>query len=129
MRRYYPHRGWKRTYGVAVLLALAAFAVRYGIHGELASRLPFGFFTPAAMLAAWYGGVGPGFVAYVIGLILGDLFFLPSHDAFGTVGSTDSVALGVYTLTTATGIGLIEHLHITIRRMQRAAEREQAEGK
>ena len=44
--------------------------------------LPFGFFLPATMVAAWYGGFGPGLLAAFLGLLRGDYFFLPSQSVW-----------------------------------------------
>ncbi|MBX9812255.1 MAG: DUF4118 domain-containing protein [Burkholderiales bacterium] len=61
-------------YVAAVALVAIAFGLRYGLYGGLDNHLPFGFFLPAAMLAAWYGGMGPGMLAAASGLLLGDFF-------------------------------------------------------
>src|SRR5262249_61769392 len=50
-------------YGVAIIAILAAFAVRYGLHGTLENRIPFAFFTLATLIASWYGGLCPGVVS------------------------------------------------------------------
>src|SRR5476649_283426 len=63
-------------YGVAVLAVLAAFVIRYMIYGDFQNRLVFTFFVPAAVVAVWYGGLGPGIVATILGLLLGDYFFM-----------------------------------------------------
>src|SRR5688572_22029099 len=59
----------KRTpverYAVAVIAVAVAFGLRYGIYGTLDNRIPFGFFTTATLIAAWYGGLGPGMLAAI----------------------------------------------------------------
>jgi K+-sensing histidine kinase KdpD len=82
-------------------------------------RLPFAFFVPATLLAAWYGGYWPGFAAYVGGLVLGDYFFLEPHNALGSLSSAGRLSLGIYTITCISGVGLLELLHVTNQRLER----------
>jgi len=60
MSRYPSHL---KRYAVAIAAVAVAFAIRYGIYGTLDNRLPFAFFTSATLIAAWYGGLGPGLLA------------------------------------------------------------------
>lgn len=110
--------GFLARYGVAAAAVTVAFSVRYALYGDLDNRLPFIFFVPAAIVAAWYGGLGPGLFAAAAGLLLGDYFFLPPHHALGPVGDAGRVAVGLYTVTTVLGVVLIEHLHARIRRLE-----------
>lgn len=111
-------------YGVAVAAVLVAFAIRYGIYGDLQNRLVFTFFVPAAVLAVWYGGLGPGIVATVLGLVLGDYFFLMSRKALWPLGNRESLAVGVYVVTTLLCVLLCERLHRRIRQFERALDDE-----
>jgi len=124
------HREWPyrrpalRRYGVAVGVMLIAFAIRYALLGDTMNRLVFTFFVPAALIAAWYGGVGPGLVATLLGLLLGDYFFLPPSHSPGTLGIRQSLGVGVYGVTTAVCVVLCERLHDQIRQFERALEQE-----
>jgi len=109
-------------YGVAVLAVLAAFTIRYLIYGDFQNRLVFTFFVPAAVIAVWYGGIGPGIVATVLGLLLGDYFFMMSRKALWPLGNRESLALGVYVVTTLLCVVLCERLHRRIRQYERAIE-------
>ena len=111
-------------YGVAVLAVLAAFTIRYLIYGDLQNRLVFTFFVPAAVVAVWYGGLGPGIVATVLGLLLGDYFFMMSRKALWPLGNRESLAVGVYAVTTLVCVLLCERLHRRIRQFERALEME-----
>ncbi len=125
----HPHRDWpfRRStamrYGVAVLAVVVAFAIRYLIYGDLLNRLVFIFFVPAALVAAWYGGLGPGILAIVLGLLLGDYFFLPPRNALWPLGNQELMAVGVYTVTTTVCVILCESLHQRIRRLEHALDR------
>ena len=113
-----PH-SWLARYAVALALVLTAFGLRYAIYSDLDFRLPFAFFSPAAFIAAWYGGLGPGALVAISGLLLGDIFFLPPHEAMGSLTMTSQLSVGSYSASTAVGVGLIEHLHLRIRRLTR----------
>ena len=110
-------------YAVALLAVGAAFALRYGLYGTLENRIPFGFFTLATLISAWYGGLGPGLVAALTGLILADAFFLPPHSAEGGIGETERTAIGVYAMTNTLIVVLFWHLHTKLRDAEHALEK------
>jgi len=107
-----------QRYAVAVVAVLAAFALRFGIYGTLDHRLPFSFFTTATLIAAWYGGAGPGMLAAIAGLLLGDHFFLPKHEAGTTMGEPERTAIGSYALTNALIVLLFWNLHSRMRELK-----------
>lgn len=102
-------------YVVAAILLAVAFGVRYGLYGTLDNRQPFSFFIPATIIAAWYGGLGPGMLAALGGLILGDLFFLPPREVGGSMGEPVRTAIGLYALNTTLIVVLFWHLHTRLR--------------
>ncbi len=106
-------------YVFAVIVVTIAFAMRYLVSEDVIHRLPFTFFVPATLLAAWYGGYWPGFAAFLGGLMLGDYFVLEPHQALGPLSSAGRLSVGVYTITCITGIGLIELLHETNQRLEK----------
>lgn len=114
VRRHGRHNG----YAVAVMVVAIAFVLRFWLYGGLNNRLPFAFFLPAAMIAAWYGGLGPGMLAAAIGLLLGDYFFLPPHQSLGPLGETERTSVGVYALTAALGVILMGNLRSRIRSLE-----------
>ncbi|HEV2007925.1 MAG TPA: DUF4118 domain-containing protein, partial [Burkholderiales bacterium] len=69
-------RSAAKRYTVAVAAVMVALAARYIIYGDLQNRLVFTFFVPAAMVAVWYGGVGPGMLATVLGMLFGNFFVM-----------------------------------------------------
>ena len=105
-------------YAVAIVAVLAAFAVRYSLHGTLENRIPFAFFTLATLIAAWYGGLGPGLLAAVGGLTLTDYFFLPPHSPEGGLGETERTSIGIYALTNTFIVVLFWHLHTRLRDLE-----------
>lgn len=111
-----PSRAW--SYGIAAAGVGVAFVMRWAIYGSLDTRLPFSFFLPAAMVAAWYGGLGPGLLAAGMGLLLGDYFFLPPHVAWGPLGEAERTAITIYALTSTLSVVLFDNLHVRIRRLE-----------
>ena len=102
---------------------LIAFGLRYGLYGTLDHRLPFSFFIPATIIAAWYGGLGPGMLAALAGLLLGDFFFLPPHDAGAEMGEAERTAIGLYAMITALIVVLFWHLHARLQEREDELQR------
>ena len=124
-------RIWQRPtrlmrYGIAVFLVLLAFALRWAIFGHLDHRLPFTFFLVAVMVAAWYGGLGPGMLAAAAGLLLGDYFFLPQHGAYAQLSDAARTAITLYAINSTLIVVLMEALHARIRRLEAALEKKVA---
>ena len=113
-------------YGVAVFLVLLAFVLRWAIFGHLDNRIPFSFFFVAVMVAAWYGGLGPGLLAAAAGLLLGDYFFLPQHGAYAPLSDAARTAITLYAINSTLIVVLMEALHARIRRLEAALEKNTA---
>jgi K+-sensing histidine kinase KdpD len=108
-----------QRYIVAIGMVLVAFGLRYGIYGTLDHRLPFTFFTMATVISAWYGGLGPGMLAALAGLLLGDYFFLPPHQSdSGTLGEAERTSIGAYAITNALVVVLFWRLHSRLRELE-----------
>jgi two-component system sensor histidine kinase/response regulator len=107
-----------QRYAVAIGAVMLAFALRYGIYGTLDHRLPFSFFTTATLVAAWYGGLGPGMLAAMAGLLLGDYFFLPKHESGTPMGEAERTAIGSYALTSTLIVVLFWNLHSRLRELE-----------
>lgn len=72
---------WWR-YGVALAVTALALLLRMGLDVEFVDSSPFLIFTPAVMLGAWYGGLGPGLVATAAGALACDYFLLKPNRGF-----------------------------------------------
>lgn len=117
------HRSAGARYVFAAIAVSIGFGLRYLASDQLADRLPFTFFVPATLLAAWYGGFGPGLFALVCGLLVGDYFFLEPHKALGALTTAGRLAIGVYTVTCLAGMGLLDLVHTTNLNIERRIER------
>ena len=103
-----------QKYSAAVILVAVAFGLRYGLYGTLDYRLPFSFFIPATIIAAWYGGLGPGMLAALAGLLLGDYFFLPR----GQIGEAERTAIGLYAMNVTLIVVLFAQVHSRLRDLE-----------
>lgn len=119
----YMQRSLLQRYGLAAVAVAVAFALRYWLFGTQDTRFPFIFFVPAAMIAAWYGGLGTGLLATAAGLLLGDYYFLSAHEALGAVREIERLSIGLYAVTSAMCVLLFEVLHDHILRLEHAIER------
>ena len=93
--------------GFAAACVLTAFVVRYSLAPWLKDQLPFAFFVPAALIAAWKGGPVTGFFALLAGLLLGEYFFAPPH-AFGPSGPAGLITLLSCAVTVVIGVAIVE---------------------
>lgn len=124
--RNYAYNAWpfRRSfairYGMAIGVVVLAFVLRYSLFGTQDHRFPFLFFVPAAMTAAWFGGMAPGLLATAAGLVLGDYFFLSEHEAMGAVRESERISIGLYAVMTTLCVMLFENLHDRIRRLEHA---------
>src|SRR2546428_12400078 len=63
-------------YGVAIAVVTAALAVKY-LFTDLGSEHPFVLLPATVIVAAWYGGRGPGLLAAGVAGLGADIPFLP----------------------------------------------------
>ena len=68
-------------YGVPVLLVLLAAAVTWAIP-TMGQRIPFALFYVPIIVAALYGGIGPGLLTVALSLLLGTYLFIPPVHSF-----------------------------------------------
>src|SRR3954468_19899083 len=70
---------WQR-YGAALALTLAAFGLKLLLEGKLGPGSPVLLLPLGTLLAAWYGGLGPGLLATALSAVLAGLYFLAPSD-------------------------------------------------
>ncbi len=107
-------------YAVPCFLILASLLVRLAFQRWLGVSVPYLHFFPAVMIAAWFGGLGPGIVATLLSATVAVYFFLKPH-SFITLSAADAITLPVFVV-----IGIvISWLTESVRRSQ-AAQRDAA---
>jgi two-component system sensor kinase FixL len=102
-------------YAAALAVFGASLLFRYAFHDSLGMKVPYLQFYPATMLAAWYGGLGPGLLVTVLSSAWSSYFLLPPH-GFAVADPADQLSLGVFA---ATGV-VISWLNHGLRAAQRA---------
>lgn len=102
----------------AVLSVFLAFVTRYFLDPLLDQDLPFTFFIVAALIVSWYGGALTGSLSLILGLLVGDYFFMGPKGALGISNREDLMQFIRSGLVATVGIFLIEIL----RRDRRRAE-------
>lgn len=108
---------WQMRYGVAAAVVIAAFLLRLTMFGHLDTRLPFGFFLVGVMVAAWFGGLGPGLFVTVAGLLLGGYYFLPRAGNVAAMGEAERTAILVFIINAVLVSFLMDNLHTRIKRL------------
>ena len=110
------------------LLALAAVAVaalvRSFLDGVLeAGAVPFITFFPAVVVAAWYGGLGPGVTASVASYLAADWWFVPPEGfALANGDSRALIETAMFGFMAALIVALAHQLHLARARAKAAAE-------
>src|SRR5919112_5407745 len=69
-------------YGVAVLAVGVALGLKLLLDPLITDQSPFLLLAGAVVVAAWFGGLGPGLLATALGALGADYFFLPPEGAF-----------------------------------------------
>jgi PAS domain S-box-containing protein len=113
-----PERPALPRYGVAVLAVVAAVLVRMPFQPLLGATTPFLFFFPAIIVAAWYGGFGPGLLATGLSALGASYFFMDPARAFGVATLAGAVQVSLFA-----GIGVfITVMSERLLRARRGAE-------
>jgi len=110
-------------YGTSILAFMVALALRVLGNPIFDNDAPFLFFFSALALAAWYGGLGPGILATLLGAIAAAVLFLPPITRQGTVEFHHVLHICVFIATGVFISVLMKQLHSAIIRSAKA-ERE-----
>jgi two-component system sensor kinase FixL len=106
------------------LVALAAFGAallfRYVFRESLGVKVPYLQFYPAIIVAAWYGGLGPGVLITALSSIVAMSFLLPPS-GIAVTDAADQLSLGVFVATGLVISWLNHRLHVTQRAERSAA--------
>ncbi len=109
MRRGLP--AGLNSYLAAVVVVLAAIALRFSIDPWLGGEYLFTVSYAAVALTVWLGGYGPAILAGVLAYALDTLLFLDPHQTLSQMLDAESAfALGTYVLDCAAIITVAEVL-------------------
>ena len=111
---------WLR-YSVVAGCVLCAFGIRLLLAPMLGDELPFLLLIAAALVAAWFGGMMPGVVSLLLGLVVGHYFFVHGN-LFRWSEPTETARLLRYVFTASLGVILLEAMHRANHRTQAALE-------
>src|SRR3954453_16317365 len=101
-----PRRGRMTAYSVAVLAVPLALFLRWPLWTVMGNRAPFMIFFPVVMLAATWGGFGPGIFATGIASLAVAYFLLDPTFSFTVAHPGDILGLALFAVTG----GFISHL-------------------
>src|SRR3954468_15260043 len=110
-----------RRYGAALVAVALATLGSLALEAVI-SRTPFALYFAAVAVAARYGGLGPGLLAAVLGLLAADTFVLPSASDSELTSGQNLLSLAVLA-TVAVLIGSITAQLRAARERARTAER------
>ena len=110
-------------YGVAVLCVATATAVRVLGWSTLDHEAPFLVFIAAQVVAAWFGGLGPGLVAGLLSALAVDYYLLPPYRQLAIPEGAYKLHLALFIVICILISWLMETLHVA-RERSVAAERE-----
>jgi K+-sensing histidine kinase KdpD len=104
-------------YGLAVVLTIVALLLSTSMSLWI-QESPFSLFLAAVAVSAWYGGLGPGLLATVLGGLICSTFFLPPFASPTVATITSAVRLVLFLLVAV----LISSLSATLREARYRAE-------
>jgi PAS domain S-box-containing protein len=93
------------AYPLAVVITVAAVALRWLIDPWLGEHLPLVTLFAAVAATVWFGGPGPAMLAVVIGYLACDYLFIEPRGLFGVFNMRSLVGIAAYLLTCALIIG------------------------
>ena len=96
---------------MAVVMVLAATAIRLVFLSALGTHAPFVLFYPAVIFAALYGGRRAGLLATALSAILADYFWIEPTGQFALGQPADWLGLVIFLLTGAMVAWVTEALH------------------
>ena len=106
-------------YALAVALVAAALAVRAALWPVLGDAAPLMLLVVPVLLAAYFGGVGPGLLATAVATLGGVTLFIPPYDAPRVTNAVDAVRVLLFVVVCVTVCLICESLR---RARQRSAD-------
>jgi PAS domain S-box-containing protein len=107
-------------YGVATLAVALVLLLRLLLAPLITPQSPFLLLAGAVMVAAWFGGFGPGLLATALGTLAADYFFLPPQGSFTWPGVA-FLPLALFTVQGLVISSLTEALRVARSRAEQSA--------
>ena len=98
-------------YGVAVVATALATWAKLAFPGAIGHGAPVAMYLGVVMLAAWFGGMGPGLLATALFAAAGTYWFAAPYDSFGVEAPHDVLRLTLAALEGGTIAVLAGALH------------------
>src|SRR5713226_4280941 len=114
------------AYSVAVLAPAVSLLIRWPLLPVLGDAVPHMTFFPAVMIAAYFGGFGPGLLATILSAVAANFLIPQQLPSFQATRVNEVAALILFVLVGTIISGLSESLHRARRRIV-AHERRRAE--
>ena len=108
-------------YGLALLVVAVALLLRWSLWPFLGPEIPFLFLWPAVMIAARYGGLGPGLLVTALSLLAEDVLLI-HPDSHEIVGREDLAGMALFGLLGALLSVLADRLGRARRQAQSRSE-------
>ena len=119
---------------MAIVIAIAAAVLRLAFLQQLGLRVTFVTFYPAVILAALYGGLGPGLLATGLSALLADYFWMEPVGTLRPNDLADTLGLGIFCASGGLVCFVTEAMHrararaaVAEEQARQASEREQVQ--
>jgi K+-sensing histidine kinase KdpD len=110
-------------YLLALASTLTATIVRFAMDRELDEKSRMMLFIPAVLASAWYGGVGPGIFALLLGALMAAWVLIPPITNLSFGDQADQLSFLLY-LVVGAGIILLAHRERVEKRNRELAQSE-----
>jgi PAS domain S-box-containing protein len=107
---------------VALLAVAVAVGARFALDPWLGARVPYVTLYGALIVAAWYGGTGPAFLAAAVGFVGVEYFFIEPRGSL-RIGEPSWAELAAFVASTALVAGLGGAMHAARRRAESSEAR------
>jgi PAS domain S-box-containing protein len=116
-------RSLSLRYGAAIVVVGVTASMRALLNPVLHDRAAVLPFTVAVMVAAWYGGFGPGLLATAVSVLVADYFWMIPTGSLWLASGADRLVLALFV-----GIGVaISTLNAAVHHARKRAEQRSAE--
>ena len=116
-RKHIP-AGSPEAYAFATLCVAIAALIRWTLGLFVEGIVPFVAFFPAALFAAFVGGIGPGIFAVLLGGMIGWWAFLDPAKTFLPLTVAQQISLIFYTLTGLVVVWAADHYRKVTKRLE-----------